>query len=117
MARTPAQTAIVARAPAACADSDSGKGPCADSGDADGSIGKAPCGAVANQGTAAASGNGRVDGYCRHGSSVAGFRHFVNLRAIDPKATTSDFCHTIIKPATAPSGWHCKPTLVDAEKA
>ena len=99
-----------------CADSDSDEDPCADSDDADGSIGKAPCGAVANQSTEAASGNDRVDEYCRFGCSVAGFRHFVSLRAVDPEATTSNVCHTIIKPATAPSGWDCNPTLVNQDK-
>ena len=95
---------------------DSGEDSCTDRDDADGIIAEAPCGAVANQSTAAASGNDGVDEYCRFGCSAAGLRHFASQHAIDPEATTSDVCHTMIKPATVPSGWDCKPTLVNPEK-
>ena len=54
--------------------------------------------------------------YCRHGISPAGLRHLVASHAIGPKDTTSDVCHRIIKPATAPPGWECIPHLTNAEK-
>ena len=35
---------------------------------------------------------------------------------IGPELSTSDVCHTLLKPATVPEGWRCIPTLTDAEK-
>ena len=52
------------------------------------------------------------------GISLAGLEHFLRTFGpqIDGDATTSDVCHAIIKPQTAPVGWVCEPRLINAEK-
>jgi hypothetical protein len=58
------------------------------------------------------------EGFPRLGLSVDAVRLFVarHRDAIAEGATTSDVCHAVIKPATAPAGWQCVPTLIDAER-
>ena len=52
------------------------------------------------------------------GISVEGIDYFLakHRAAIAPDATTSDVCHTVIRPATVPSGWRDVPTLINPEK-
>ena len=56
--------------------------------------------------------------YCRHGISLAGLE-YLRVRhgdQITAAATTSDVCHTIIKPATVAAGWIDEVTLTDPDK-
>ena len=52
------------------------------------------------------------------GISLEGLDYFLARHGSDitEEMTTSDVCHTIIKPATTPRGWTCVATLIDAEK-
>jgi hypothetical protein len=55
--------------------------------------------------------------YCRYGISAAGLRHFFTAHGRTIAGlTTSDMCHAVIKPLTAPAGWECLPTLTDANR-
>jgi len=57
------------------------------------------------------------DSYVRHGISAEGLQHFWD-RNCSPQTesfTTSDVCHSIIKPATAAPGWECVAILTDSE--
>ena len=55
--------------------------------------------------------------YCRYGISAAGLRHFFSAHGHTSAGhTTSDICHSVIKPLTAPAGWECLPTLTDAAR-
>jgi tetratricopeptide (TPR) repeat protein len=56
---------------------------------------------------------------CRWGISPAGLLWFISQQPADSitsETTTSDVCHMLIKPATVPAGWECRPTLKDPEK-
>lgn len=50
-----------------------------------------------------------------YGMSAAGLRHFWNQnRSAETEGyTTSDVCHTLIKPATVARGWECLPKLTN----
>ena len=52
------------------------------------------------------------------GITVDGLEHFARLHAgeITAASTTSDVCHTVIKPITVPIGWIDVATLFDAKK-
>jgi hypothetical protein len=55
--------------------------------------------------------------YCRYGISAAGLRHFFSAHGHTSAGhTTSDICHSVIKPLTVPAGWECLPTLTDAAR-
>ena len=57
--------------------------------------------------------------YVRDGISARGMRHFLDqfVPAEQRESlTTSDVCHTLIKPRTVADGWECIPFLTDAEK-
>ena len=54
--------------------------------------------------------------YARHGIAVEALEQILAQHEahIDPAhTTTSDVCHTIVKPATVPAGWLDEPELVD----
>ena len=52
------------------------------------------------------------------GISLEGLELILSLFSaqISEDTTTSDMCHAIIKPQTAPPGWVCEPELINAEK-
>jgi len=55
--------------------------------------------------------------YCKYGISAAGLRHFYTTHGhASAGRTTSDLCHSVIKPLTVPAGWECLPTLTDADR-
>ena len=55
--------------------------------------------------------------YCKYGISAAGLRHFYTTHGhASAGRTTSDLCHSVIKPLTVPAGWECLPTLTDAAR-
>jgi hypothetical protein len=56
--------------------------------------------------------------YCQYGISLAGLEalHASHTKQVNATTTTSDLCHTIIKPATVPAGWVDEVTLIDPEK-
>jgi hypothetical protein len=55
--------------------------------------------------------------YCKYGISAAGLRHFYNVHGhASARLTTSDLCHSVIKPLTVPEEWECLPTLMDADR-
>ena len=55
--------------------------------------------------------------YCKYGISAAGLRHFYDAHGhASAGRTTSDLCHSVIKPLTVPAGWECLPTLTDADR-
>lgn len=56
--------------------------------------------------------------YCRHGISFAGLEalHDKCKDGITSVTTTSDVCHTLIKPATVPAGWLDEVTLINPDK-
>ena len=66
---------------------------------------------------AAAAGPSAAE-YCRHGISAAGLLWFISqlpAGVITADTTTSDVCHMLFKPATVPTGWQCRPTLLNAD--
>jgi hypothetical protein len=55
--------------------------------------------------------------YCKYGISAAGLRHFYIVHGhASARLTTSDICHSVIKPLTVPAGWECLATLRDADR-
>eukprot|EP01043_Picozoa_sp_COSAG02_P084471 COSAG02_NODE_22301_length_757_cov_0.796353_1_plen_129_part_10 len=56
--------------------------------------------------------------YCRFGISVEGLELVLgrHAAAITDDTTTSDVCHSLIKPKTVPTGWSDDATLIDAQK-
>ncbi len=62
-------------------------------------------------------GSPTAEKYCKYGISAAGLRHFYNVHVhASARLTTSDICHTVIKPLTVPAGWECLPTLTHADR-
>ena len=55
--------------------------------------------------------------YVRHGISAQGLQHFWEQhRSPETESfTTSDVCHSIIKPATSAPGWECVPILTNSD--
>jgi hypothetical protein len=56
--------------------------------------------------------------YCRHAISLEGLEAFAAQHSADITAetTTSDVCHTLVKPATVPGGWVDEVALTNSEK-
>ena len=79
---------------------------------------KAPTGSHAHAPSPPSPDGLTAEHYCRHGISLAGLE-YLRVRhgdQITAAATTSDVCHTIIKPATVAAGWINEVTLTDPDK-
>jgi hypothetical protein len=58
-----------------------------------------------------------ADEYCKYGISLAGLQRFFEAHGhASAGRTTSDLCHSVIKPLTVPEEWECLPTLTNADK-
>jgi hypothetical protein len=79
---------------------------------------KAKAKAMTDAAAAAAAAGPSAAEYCRHGISAAGLLWFISqlpAGVITADTTTSDVCHMLFKPATVPTGWQCRPTLLNAD--
>ena len=75
-------------------------------------------------GAASGETKGRVDlairqaaaEYAQDGVTIEALEDLVPTYNITPDMTTSDVCHTLIKPNTTPDGWEDKWVLIDPDK-
>ena len=55
--------------------------------------------------------------YAQYGVTWNGLEHLIHTYNITPTMTTSDVCHTVIKPLTTPEGWEDEAVRIDPEKS